>query len=281
MTLAAVVLVFVFLNRAVLQNQSINQSPGGRLGALLGTPTPVPTPTPTPTPRPLTFAEMNALYGPCVSLPALMYHHIQTQESAAAKKQTGLTVYTDFFKNQMQYLKDKNYNVVTMNDLINFFDAGTAIPKHSVLLTFDDGYEDFYTDAFPILQNLGFRVTMFTPTGLMENPDYLTWSQIVSMNGPVLFANHTWSHKNVGGSVSSMQYEISTADTQLSDRGLNTPKVFAYPYGLDSGLAEKYLTSLGYKLAFSTRPGNALCKKQRFDLPRIRIGSTSLSFYGF
>jgi peptidoglycan/xylan/chitin deacetylase (PgdA/CDA1 family) len=101
------------------------------------------------------------------------------------------------------------------------------------------------------------------------------------MNGPILFANHTWSHKNVGVSNSTMEYEISTADTQLSDHSLNSPKVFAYPYGLDTPQSEKYLESLGYKAAFTEKSGSILCKKQRFSLPRIRIGSTSLSGYGF
>jgi peptidoglycan/xylan/chitin deacetylase (PgdA/CDA1 family) len=246
-----------------------------KFGQLLGSP------TPTPTPKPLTFAEMNTLYGPCVRMPVLMYHHVQTKEVAKADKQTSLTTYTDFFQKQMQYLKDKGYNVADMNDLINFFDNGTSVTSKSVLLTFDDGYEDFSTDAFPILQDLGFRATVFVPTGLMDNPGYLTWNQILLMNGSILFANHTWSHKNVGVSNSTMQYEISTADTQLSDRSLNSPKVFAYPFGLDSGQSEKYLASLGYKAAFTTTPGSILCKKQRFALPRIRIGSTSLSSYGF
>jgi peptidoglycan/xylan/chitin deacetylase (PgdA/CDA1 family) len=210
-----------------------------------------------------------------------MYHHIQTKEAAVANKQTSLTVNTDIFKTQMQYLKDKNYNVLTMNDLVNFFDQGAAVPKHSILLTFDDGYQDFNTDAFPILSSLGFHATVFTPTGLINNPGYLTWDEINGMNGMVLFANHTWSHKNVGVSTGAMQYEISTADTQLSDHGLDSPKIFAYPYGLDTPQSEKYLASLGYKVAFSEKPGSILCKKQRFDLPRIRIGNTSLSFYGF
>lgn len=244
-------------------------------------PTRAPTPTPTPTPKPLTFAEMNALYGPCVSLPTLMYHHIQAKEAAIANKQTSLTVDTDFFKSQMQYLEDKNYNVLTMNDLINFFDQGIPVPKHSVLLTFDDGYEDFYTIAFPILRNLGFRAIMFIPTGLVQNLGYLTWDQVSQMNGEILFTNHTWSHKNVGVSASVMQYEISTADTQLSEHGLNSPKVFAYPYGFDSGQAEKYLNGLEYKLAFSTKPGSTLCRKLRLDLPRVRIGNVPLSSYGF
>jgi len=269
------VVIFVYATRLFSQPSGIKKTSPDKFAAVVNTP------TPTPTPKPLTFAEMNTLYGPCVRLPVLMYHHIQSETAAKADKQTGLTTYTDYFQKQMQYLKDKGYHVASMNDLANFFDNGTPILSKSVLLTFDDGYEDFYTDAFPVLQSLGFKATMFVPTGLMNNPDYLTWDQISSMNGSILFANHTWSHKNVGVSTSVMEYEISTADTQLSDHGLNSPKVFAYPYGLDTSASEKYLASLGYKAAFTEKPGSILCKQQRFALPRIRIGSTALSSYGF
>lgn len=224
---------------------------------------------------------MNALHGPCVHMPVLMYHHVQSEDAAKANKQTGLTTYTDFFQKQMQYLKDKGYNVASMNDLVNFFDGGVAVTPKSVLITFDDGYSDFSTDAFPILQALGYKATVFVPTGLMDNLGYLSWNQIASTDGSILFANHTWSHKNVGVTASVMQFEVSTADTQLADRGLNSPKVFAYPYGLDSGQSEKYLASLEYKAAFTTVSGNILCKGKRFELPRIRIGSTTLPSYGF
>lgn len=282
--IAAIVVAFFGSSKLLSEAETKNKQ--SKLSGLLNpmnsiAPTPSPSPTPTPTPKPLTFAEMNALYGPCVFLPTLMYHHVQTKDAAVANKQTGLTVYTDVFKNQMQYLKDRGYTALTMNDLINFFDSGVAIPKRSVLLTFDDGYEDFYTDAYPILSSLGFHATMFTPSGLIENPDYLKWDQISGMNGLILFSNHTWSHKNVQVSTSSMKTEISTADTQLNERGYNNPKVFAYPYGLETSQAEAYLNSLNYKVAFTTVPGNTLCKKQRFALPRIRIGNSSLSAYGF
>ncbi len=243
--------------------------------------TSIPSPTPTPTPKPLTFAEMSALYGPCVRLPVLMYHHVQSKEAAKASNQTNLTVNTDVFKNQMEYLKGKGYDTVTMNDLVNFFDSGAGIPGKSILITFDDGYQDFYTDAYPVLSGVGFRATMFVSTGLVQNPGYLTWDEISGMNGSVLFANHTWSHKNVQVAPSTMNMEISTADLQLVDHGLNNPKIFAYPFGLETFQAENYLSSSGYKVAFTTVPGNILCKKQRLSLPRIRIGNSPLSNYGF
>ena len=237
--------------------------------------------TPKATPMPLTFAEMNALFGPCVHLPVLFYHHIQSREAAVANKQTALTVYTDIFRNQMEYLKSHGYNVIGMDRLISFFDNGSEIPPRSVLLTFDDAYQDLYTDAYPILQSVGFHATVFVPTGLIGNPDYLTWNEIANMNGPILFANHTWSHANVAVGAQKMRFEIATADSQLAELGLNSQKIFAYPYGVDSSQAESYLSRLGYKAAFTTVPGSFLCKKQRFNLPRIRIGNVNLSYYDF
>lgn len=242
---------------------------------------PTPYPTPTPTPKPLTFAEMNALYGPCVFLPTLFYHHIEDPAQAIQKHQQNLSVETKFFRAQMQFLKDNGYKVVTMPDLVNFFDKDAPISKKSVLLTFDDAYDDFYTNARPILTEFGFKATMFTPTGLIGNPGYLTWNEInEASSGGQFFANHTWSHKNMKASKSVVDHEISTADIQLTEHGLNSPKIFAYPYGLVSDNAKELLGKLGYQAAFTTNHGATLCKKQRLELPRIRVGNASLSFYG-
>jgi len=278
---AAVVVIYLIVNLSSGLKVSSKKDPKNKLADILATSTPVPTPTPTPTPKPLTFAEMDELYGPCVHIPVLMYHHVQSKEEAIKGNEVSLTVYTDFFEKQMQYLKDHGYNVVSTARLVDFFDNGTKIPGKSVIITFDDGYEDFYTDAYPILQKFGFSATVFVPTGLLDNYNYLTWDQISSMKSSILFANHTWSHKNVMTVASDMQYEISTADLQLSEHSLNSPKIFAYPFGLDSVQSEKYLETLGYKAAFTTSSGSTLCKKQRLYLPRIRIGNSLLSAYGF
>lgn len=247
------------------------------------TPAPSVAPTPTPTPKPLTFAEMNALYGPCVYLPTLMYHHIQSASVAAEKKQISLTTDIKYFHNQMQYLKDKGYQTLRMTNLIDFFDNGVTIPKKSVLLTFDDGYDDFYQNVFPILKEFGFQATIFVPTGLMDNPGYLSWRELqeIVSSSLVFVANHTWSHKNVGSNKEVVKMEITTGDFQLSEKGLNLSKVFAYPYGAASKYGEEVLKDLEYKLAFTTKPGTTLCKKLRLELPRVRIGNIELKSYGW
>jgi peptidoglycan/xylan/chitin deacetylase (PgdA/CDA1 family) len=247
-------------------------------------PTPVPTstPTPTPTPRPLTFAEMNTLYGPCAVVPVLMYHHIQNLNIAKQEGHAGLTVDTELFQKQMQYLKDRGYTPIRAEQLIAFFDSGTAIPGKPVLLTFDDGYDDFGSDAAPILRAFGFPALAFIPTGLIQNPGYMSWQTIADLasQGLVYLANHTWSHHNVSTSLAEDQREIGTADTQLSQHGVNGAKVFAYPYGNPSTNGETVLSTLGYKLAFTTYPGFTQCRGRRFILSRTRIGNAALSAYG-
>ena len=74
--------------------------------------------------------------------------------------------------------------------------------------------------------------------------------------------------------------EISLADKQLSEKGLNNEKVFAYPYGGTSVEAISILKENNYALAFTTKHGNIMCKNQSLELPRIRVGNRPLSSFG-
>jgi len=224
---------------------------------------------------------MNALYGPCVDLPVLMYHHIQDYEVAKAGGYSGLTVTPETFQKHLAYLNDKKYTSVTVAQLIAFFDQGTSLPKKPVLLTFDDGYDDFATFAAPLLAQYSIKASAYLPTGLLENPGYLSWGTIASLSGAgIYFGNHSWSHQNMGTSAERIKKEITTAETQLANHGLNQIKTFVYPYGTVSKTAITFLQDSGYSLAFTTVQGRTQCKKQRLTLPRIRIGNGSLSTYG-
>ena len=264
------------------QSESISRfSLNTNLPIVVNSPQPTQSPIASPTPKPLTFEEMNKLYGPCIRLPILMYHHVQTKESAESKKQTSLSVYTNVFKEQMEYLKQKGYKTVEPSDLISFFENGIKPQAKSIYLTFDDAYADFYTDAYPILKGLDFKATVFVPTGLVGNPDYLNWDQITNMkDGGIYFANHTWSHRAVVTDTITIQKEIETAETQLNERSLDSLKIFAYPYGSSNTSSENYLETTGYRYALSTKSGSVLCSKKRFDLPRIIIGNRSMNSYG-
>ncbi len=193
-----------------------------------------------------------------------------------------LNVEPKFFQQQMQYLRDKHFTVVKMQDVVNFFNSGTPLPSKPVLLTFDDGYADFSTQAVPILNSFGYAATLFDATGLSENPGYLTWNQVkdASNTSRILIANHTWSHHSMNASNAVIEREVSTAENQLHERGLDNPKIFAYPYGSYNGYAKAYLAAQGFQMAFTTHPGKTLCSSQRMELPRVRIGNAQLNLYG-
>jgi peptidoglycan/xylan/chitin deacetylase (PgdA/CDA1 family) len=246
------------------------------------TPTATASPSATPTPKPLTFSEMNQKYGPCIKLPVLMYHHVQDWDVASSKKQTSLTVSTSTFEAHLNYLAQKGYNPISPGQLINFFNNNSPLPSKPLLITFDDAYQDNYTDAFPLLKRAGYPAIVFTPTGLIGNPDYLTWDQVklMSESNLITFGNHTWSHKSAATDLDTIKKEINTARTQLQEKKLNKEAIFAYPYGTVSSQAQNYLRESNFQLAFTTQSGSVQCSKQRLSLPRIRIGNSTLSAFG-
>lgn len=231
----------------------------------------------------LTFEEMNRPYGPCTTTPVLFYHHVEPAAEAVRKGHNGLYIDNEVFRRQMVELKEKGYETVSPEDLARFFDEGKALPSKSVMITFDDGYDDNGIYAFPILKELGMKGVIFIPTGLIQNEGYLTWEKVMEMygSGYIFFANHTWSHMNAGKDRELVKKEITTADIQLSEKGLNLTRAFAYPYGEQNGYTQDYLREMGYKLGFTTKYGRVLCQKQRLSLPRVRMSGTSLKNLGF
>lgn len=262
------------------QSKRINSSGVDKVVEVKVTPTLIPSATPTI--RPLTFEELNKKYGPCARVKVLMYHHIQDMETAKDKAQEKLTVTPEWLATHIKYLKDNGYTIVSLPEIAAFFDEGRGLPPKAAAITFDDAYEDNYLYAWNILKEFGAKATVFTPTGLVTVHDYLNWGEIKEMadSGLVDFGNHTWSHHASTGSSEILDKEISLADTQLAEKGLNNAKIFAYPYGKPSNNAAAVLQKYGYKLAFTTRAGSTLCRGQRFELPRIRVGNAPLSRFG-
>src|SRR5205085_6242065 len=117
------------------------------------------------------------------------------------------------FAQQMAYLVSGGYTTVTLDDVIQAVLTGKALPQRPVVLTFDDGYEDFYTAAFPVLEQDGLKATSFIITGRVGMSDYLTWDQMKAMqaSGLVQFESHTVHH------VDMSQISLVRAQKELTD----------------------------------------------------------------
>ena len=128
----------------------------------------------------------------------LMYHSIGYND-------VFFTVRPEEFQWQMNYLKENKFNIVWVDEIVKYLKDDIDIPQRTVMLTFDDGYQDFYNNAFPVLNYLRFKSTVFLPTGYvgkeMTNSSktslpLLNWEQIreVHKNGLVKFGPHGVKH---------------------------------------------------------------------------------------
>lgn len=219
-------------------------------------------------------------FEPCVEVNVLTYHHIQSDKEAKKKRQTGLSVSPENFKQHLQYLKDKNYTIIGLEDLISFFNETKRLSGKLAMITLDDAYKDNYLNAYPILKEFGFKATIFVPTDLVGKKNYLTWEQIDQMKDIIYFGNHTWSHHDSEGTKEELEKEIGLADKQIHQHWQNLLNVFAYPYGKSSDLAKKILTEKKYKIAFTTEKGNILCRDKNLELPRIGAKNEPLENLG-
>lgn len=181
------------------------------------TATPTPTPVPTPTPIPLNKP------GAKVKVPILYYHRVNDVVEGLEE----LHVKPAEFEKQMKYLKDNGYTVITFDEL----DKTENIQK-PIIITFDDGYEDNYTYAYPILKKYGFKATVFLVYDFIDHPSILTKAQILEMRDLVNFQDHTLTHPELTKlSPEEAEKEIYDSKVKLEAITGVPINVFAYPAG--------------------------------------------------
>lgn len=133
-------------------------------------------------------------------------------------------------------------------------------------ITFDDGYEDNFTHAFPLAQKLATPLTIFLIAGYIEHqgwPDQLVnWAQVQEMNASkcIAFGAHTIHHPVLAQitSMTELQDEVSGARAALEERLGHAPRIFAYPYGGPQHIGERVVRAVqqaGYIWAVTTTPG--------------------------
>ena len=240
------------------------------------TPSPESTPTPSPSPSPV-------YTGFCLNVPILLYHHIQPNEQAKQKGQTALSVDSQIFDSQMSYLASSAYSTITVDQIAQALKNHQQLPPKSIIITMDDGYQDQFTYAFPIIQKYHLTVNLMIPTGLLNNPDYMSWDQLKQMSGSGLAHayDHTYSHANLGAvDAEKLKFEVMTGKKQLEEKLGKPINIFAYPYGSENNTVINFLTTNGFIAALSTIPGQIQCDSFIMSLHRTRIGNSSIRAYG-
>lgn len=210
-----------------------------------------------------------------LDLPVLTYHYIRVvQNPTLDQLGFSLSVTPENFKSQMQYLIDYGYTTISPDFLYQSLKKGQKLPGKSVILTFDDGYQDFYQNAFPILSEFNLKATIFVVVNFVGDKEsrYLSWDQIKEMDqsGLITFGSHTLNHANVT-TVKDAYREVFISKRILERKLGHSVTVFAYPGGVYNQQAVNLVQKAGYNLAFTTKVATEMRYSQRFYLPRVRI----------
>ncbi|TDA69698.1 MAG: polysaccharide deacetylase family protein [Clostridia bacterium] len=240
-------------------------------------------------------AEMPVHYRDRVAV--LAYHHIAPVENP---RETA-TMSAENFRRHLKALQEGGFNVVSLEGVENFL-AGGKIPPNTVAITFDDGYESFYTYAFPELEKRHMPASVFlilNLVGTTGRTPYLTWDEIRYLKAKgVSFHSHSYDgHRFARGArkdiaaltgpiyrqdlgrletrqeyVARIAADIAQARESLaSEAGIND-KYFCYPYGRYSPELREASRASGYKLAFGLGQGMVTGESDPLLLPRLNVG---------
>ena len=219
-------------------------------------------------------------------LPVLMYHRVVRSRAEAGKHK--IWVLEKNFRKQLEYLKSKGFETVTFKDIDKNPNMDFSNPR-KIILTFDDGYEDNYTLAFPLLKKYGFRAVIFLVTKLHQNEwgivegelavSLLNAGQIQEMdNWGIEFGGHTQTHKvlNIIKNEDA-RVEISECKNDVEQITGKPAISFAYPFGGINNQIKKLVRESGYKFGISTNTGPLDFFEDPMQIRRIEVGPKTSS----
>jgi peptidoglycan/xylan/chitin deacetylase (PgdA/CDA1 family) len=225
-----------------------------------------------------TRAEWRRLAHPGV--PVLMYHSI-------APNATGdrWTVEPRRFARQMAFLRLTRRRVEPLVDLVTAWEAGRPSPRRAVALTFDDGYLDNLTTAWPILRRHRFPATLFVVTGLLGATNtwdatrgypvrrLLTWDQACELDrAGFRIQSHSATHADLrGADPAVVATEVRCSFDQLEARAGHAVRLFAHPFGQHDPAVDAAVAGAGYAAAWSIRGGLDGVGQDRWDRPRVSV----------
>lgn len=165
-------------------------------------------------------------------VPIFMYHHV-TNKPTRNLLDYNLTVRTTDFNAQLTWLQRQGYHSITQTGLFDALYYGKALPAHPMILSFDDGYEDVYTDALPALLAHHFRGVFYIITGMIGGSN-MTWQQVLKLaQDGMQVSSHTIHHVNVGQppAWTSRQAELLVSKQTLEMKLGQPVQFFCYPSG--------------------------------------------------
>jgi peptidoglycan/xylan/chitin deacetylase (PgdA/CDA1 family) len=230
------------------------------------------------------------------SIPILMYHSIANENESGVHPYYRTSTSPETFSAQMQYLHENGYHTCGPGQLISFLQQDSLGGMKPVAITFDDGYLDFYSNAFPVLSRYDFTATIFLPTGYIgdtpqrfKGRECLTWAQVNELiNLGISFGSHTVNHPQLRTlKTDAIEKEIVESKHRIEDRTGRAVDSFAYPYAFPQAdvAFKKTLRSLllgaGYEYGVCTTVGCVGPSTDPLFMARLPVNSSDdLKFFG-
>lgn len=227
--------------------------------------------------------------GTAKQVPVLMYHYITPKEYNTEPGNKSV-INLEAFEQGIDYLFEHGYYTATLSELEQYVRGQIALPDKSVVITFDDGYQNNYVYAYPILKKYGYKAAIFVIGSKLEQrtqafdpakKTYLSKEEMDSSRDVFEYHSHTFDlhHKGfekcgvksaAGQDPALVEKDIAT----MKERVVDSP-YFAYPFGEKSAQMIYYLQKNGYRMAFTVRQGFVKPGDRLMALNRLTVVSTT------
>lgn len=212
-----------------------------------------------------------------MEIPVLNYHKVDNMPIA-------LSITPAQFDKQMAYLAKNGYHTITPDQLLAYLRKGQELPEKPVLITFDDGYADNYTNAYPIMKKYGFTAIVFLVTDKIgRDPRFMNWEQVKEMQEDgFFFGSHTVHHQELTKMPAAQALaELTQSRQELAQHLGQAPLFFAYPGGYYDLSIEHLVRQAGYRAAFTVRFGVVSPDSDVYALERIPLYQSAHTFRSF
>ncbi len=210
-----------------------------------------------------------------IYVPILLYHYVEYVKDPGDSIRKSLNINPYVFDAEVKTLKDAGFNFITPKDLPDILDGKMDLPQKAIILTFDDGYRDFYTDVFPILKKYNAKAVAYIVPNFLNKPNNMDiWMlKEILKSGLIEIGAHTMNHSYLAGlPKKTVEYEVIESKKYLErELGINVVS-FAYPYGAFDNQAIEVVKNADFKTAVTTISGSLITDTNRFFLYRIRPG---------
>jgi peptidoglycan/xylan/chitin deacetylase (PgdA/CDA1 family) len=222
------------------------------------------------------------------SVPVLMYHSVSDDSESRIHPYYQTTTAPEVFAAQMEFLYANGYRTCTLGEAINYLNGTVPSPSKPVVITFDDGFADFYRSAFPIMNRYGLTATVYLPTAFIGErsvrfleKDCLSWSQVNELyKYGISFGSHTVTHPRLRElNAGAIKKEIVDSKRAIEAKLGCAVDSFAYPYAFPQTdtdfkkMLRELLQEAGYQNGVSTILGRASRSSDPLFVERLPVNS--------